>query len=698
MQAENSRCQAGSVAGARPIDARLAASPWGPYDAPMKTRATLPTLIGLSLFSFVGCAPEPEVPATPTWPVLTSPVAEDAGLEARIDSLLSRMTLEEKVGQMVQAEIQGVTPEDVRRYHIGSVLNGGGSWPDTSSTATVGDWVALADALYDASIDTTDGGVAIPITWGTDAVHGHNNVRGATLYPHNVALGAARAPDLIERIGAATALEVRATGIDWTFAPTVAVARDDRWGRTYESWSEDPELVREYAGRMVAGLQGAVGTPAFLSPDHVVATAKHYIGDGGTDGGVDQGDNLSTEADLIRLHLPGYVAALEAGVQTVMASFNSWNGEKLHGHRYLLTEILKERMGFDGFIVSDWNGIGQVAGCAEDSCPQAILAGIDLFMVPYAWQAFIENTLAQVRAGEIPETRIDDAVRRILRVKLRAGLFTAGRPSSRPHAGDASLIGHPDHRALAREAVRRSLVLLKNAGGLLPLSPDVNVLVTGASADDIGRQAGGWSVTWQGTGLGNDDFPGATSIFDGIRAAVAAGGGTATLSPDGTYGATPDVAVVVFGEPPYAEGEGDLETLSYSARDSTALSTLRTLRAAGVPTVSVFLSGRPLWVNPELNASTAFVAAWLPGSEGAGVADVLFRDGNGEIAYDVTGRLPFSWPGSPLQSPLNVGDPRYDPLFPYGFGLGYADRDTLADDLDETDVSPDTSAAAEDVD
>ena len=606
------------------------------------------------------------------WPDLSPAVAEDAGLEARVDGLIADLTLEQKVGQMVQAEIQNVTPDDVRDFHLGSVLNGGGSFPGESRSATAAEWVALADALYDASMDEASGGVAIPIVWGTDAVHGHNNVRGATIFPHNIGLGAARAPDLIERIGEITALEVAATGIDWTFAPTLAVARDDRWGRTYESYSEDPEIVREYAGRMVTGLQGAVGTPEFLDASHVLATAKHYVGDGGTEGGVDQGDNLASEEELIRIHAPGYFPALEAGVQTVMASFNSWRGEKLHGHRYLLSDVLKERLGFDGFVVSDWNGIGQVEGCTDDSCPQALEAGIDLVMVPIEWRAFIDSTVAQVRRGAIDEARIDDAVRRILRVKARAGLWEKGRPSSRPHAGDASLIGHPDHREVAREAVRRSLVLLRNSG-VLPLSRDADVLVAGDAADDIGRQSGGWSVTWQGTELTNDDFPGATSIFEAIRAAVASGGGNATLSSDGSFDDRPDVAIVVYGETPYAEMEGDLDSLSFSARDPEPLRILRGLREAGIPTVSIFLSGRPLAVNPELDASDAFVAAWLPGTEGGGVADVIFRDAAGEVAHDFTGTLSFSWPREPDQTPLNVGDEGYDPLFPFGYGLTYSE-------------------------
>jgi len=622
---------------------------------------------------------------TVAWPAVRPTVPFDTTIEAYVTGLLAQMTLEQKVGQMVQGEIQHVTPEDVREYHLGSVLNGGGSFPGAAKDATVADWVALADAYYEASMDTTGGRLAIPIIWGTDAVHGHNNVIGATLFPHNIGLGAARNGDLLQAIGAATALEVRATGLDWTFAPTLAVVRDDRWGRTYEGYAEDPEIVRQLAGRMVTGLQGAASSPEFLDADHVLATAKHFLGDGGTDGGIDQGDNLSTERELLDIHAQGYFPALEAGAQTVMASFNSWRGEKIHGNHYLLTEVLKERMGFDGFVVSDWNGIGQVAGCTNDSCAAAINAGIDMIMVPEDWKAIITNTLDQVRSGEIPEARIDDAVRRILRVKARAGLFTAGRPSARPHAGDTGLIGAPVHRALARQAVRQSLVLLKNAGGLLPLPRNQRVLVAGAGADDLGAQAGGWTISWQGTENTNEDFPGATSIYAGIAAVVSAGGGTTVRSPDGVFTERPDVAIVVFGEEPYAEMHGDITSLSFSAEYAEPLALLRRLRAEGIPVVSVFLSGRPRWVNPELNASTAFVAAWLPGTEGGGIADVLFRTNAGEVQYDFVGRLSYSWPRDPLQTAVNRNDPVDEPLFPYGFGLSYGVADTLPDALPETD-------------
>jgi len=421
-------------------------------------------------------------PQSMIWPSVASPVPREPLMEARIADLLRHLTLEQKVAQMVQADIRYVTPEDVRTYRLGSILNGGGAFPANDKYAKVSDWVALADRYYDASMDSSEGAPPIPVIWGTDAVHGHNNVIGATLFPHNIGLGAAHDPDLIQRIGEVTAREVAATGIDWTFAPTVAVVRDNRWGRSYEGYSQRPDIVRAYAGRMVQGLQGTPGTPTFLDINHVVAAAKHYIGDGGTDRGIDRGDNLSSEQELFDIHGQGYVAAIQAGVQTVMASYNSWQGSKLHGQHHLLTDVLKTRMGFDGLVVSDWDGIDEVQGCSKDRCSQAVNAGIDLFMVPEQWHAFLQNTVAQVRAGDIPESRIDDAVTRILRVKLRAGLFEKGRPSSRPLGNRLALVGAPEHRAVAREAVRKSLVLLKNSDGLLPLRRRINVLVAGDGA------------------------------------------------------------------------------------------------------------------------------------------------------------------------------------------------------------------------
>ena len=610
--------------------------------------------------------------AAAVWPVVRSRVRPDVAQEARVNALLAQMTPEEKVAQIIQPDIGSVTPADVRKYKFGSILNGGNSSPGGNETGPASDWLKAADAFWEASMGARDGRPKIPVIWGSDAVHGHSNIVGATLFPHNIGLGATRNRELIRRIGEVTALEMVVTGLDWDFSPTLAVVRDDRWGRTYEGFSEDPAIVRDYAGAMVEGLQGQAGTPGFLGAGKVISTAKHFVGDGGTLGGKDQGDNPSTPQQLMAIHGAGYPPAIEAGVQSVMASFSSVRGEKTTGDRDLLTGALKERMGFDGLLVGDWNAHGQVPGCTVTSCPAAINAGLDMFMAPDSWKDLYANTLTQVRSGEIPMARLDDAVRRILRVKMRAGMFEKGKPSSRPYAGRFELLGGSQHRAIARQAVRESLVLLKNQGKVLPLARNANILVAGDGADDIAKQAGGWTLTWQGTGISNKDFPNAQSIYGGIREAVTAAGGTATLSTDGRFTAKPDAAIVVFGENPYAEFVGDRPTVEYSPADKKDLDLLRRLKAAGVPVVSVFLSGRPMWVNPEINASDAFVAAFLPGSEGGGVADVLFRAADGSVANDFKGKLSYSWPKRADQTPLNVGDPRYDPLFAYGYGLTYA--------------------------
>ena len=615
--------------------------------------------------------------ATPTpgiWPRPHWPLAPDAANEQRVQALLKRMTLEEKVGQVVQADIASVTPDDVRTYHLGSVLNGGNSGPGGDDFAPAPKWLELADAFYDASIDTRGNRTAIPVIWGTDAVHGHTNIIGATIFPHNVGLGAMRDPAVMAKIAAATAAEVRVTGMEWTFAPAVSVPQDTRWGRSYEGYSEDPAVVASYVGVFIRGLQGEPGSPDFLRPPHVLATTKHYLADGGTDGGRDQGDARIPETALRDIHGAGYPPAISAGVQTVMASFSSWNGTKITGNRGLLTDVLKGRMGFQGFIVSDWNAHSQVPGCTLGSCPQAINAGLDMYMAPDSWRPLYTSLLQQARDGVIPRARLDDAVSRILRVKVRMGLFEAGPPSRRPGGGRFELLGSPEHRAVAREAVRKSLVLIKNENGVLPLKPAQRVLVAGDGADSIGKQSGGWTITWQGAGLANSNFPGATSIWKGIQSAVTAAGGTAELSVEGKYSSKPDVAIVVFGENPYAEFQGDLTLLHLRDDNDAHLALMRRLRAQNIPVVAVFLSGRPLWMNREINASNAFVAAWLPGSEGAGIADVLYRKKDGSVAYDFTGKLSYSWPRTVLHEPQKSGQPGYNPLFPLGYGLHYAEN------------------------
>ena len=613
------------------------------------------------------------------WPKIASAVKPDAALEKRVAEIVSKMTLAQKIGQMTQPEIKTATPSDVTRYYLGSVLNGGGSWPNGNKHASAKEWLALAQAYHEASMKT-DMAVKVPVIWGTDAVHGHNNVPGATLFPHNIGLGAARNPALVHDIGAATARAVRATGIAWVFGPTLAVVRDDRWGRTYESYAEDPAVVKSYAGAYVRGMQGA------FKDANTVATAKHFIGDGGTENGKDRGVTRVSEAELLGIHGQGYLTALGAGAQTVMASFNSWldpvTGKehgKLHGSKTALTDILKHKMGFDGFVVSDWNGIGEVAGCRNDSCPQAINAGIDMIMVPDDWKAFIANTIKQVESGEIPMARIDDAVTRILRVKLRAGLFGKS-PAQNAYAGkeDAMLA-----RDLARQAVRESLVLLKNEGPALPLARGQKILGGGKSADDLSNQSGGWSLTWQGTANTNADFKHADTILAGIREAAGSANVSYSLDAKDVDDSAFDVVIAVIGERPYAEGDGDIGlsgTLRHSSRYPEDLAVLRAVAGKGKPVITVMVSGRPLYANDLLNLSDTFIAAWLPGSEGKGVSDLLIA---GARTYDFRGKLPFSWPKSACQTRLNVGDKDYAPLFAYGYGLKKASRSRLGK-LDET--------------
>jgi beta-glucosidase len=659
----------------------------------LNPRRKLPALAALALMALVSCDDDPKPPPTEEpaddWPRIESAIPKDDALEAKVEALLQSMTLEEKVGQMVQVEIQEVTPEEIKQYHLGSVLNGGGSFPNQKKDALVQDWVALADVLWEASMDPANPR-RIPLIWGTDAVHGHNNVRGATMFPHNIGLGAANDPDLIRRISEVTAREVTSTGIDWAFGPTLAVVRDDRWGRTYESYSENPALVESYAGKAVEGLQGQLAKDAKTN-EKVVATAKHFLGDGGTTNGKDQGITHVTESELRNIHGRGYFTALKAGAQTVMASFSSWQdkalGEnakayKMHGSRYLLTDVLKTKMGFDGFVISDWNGHGQVLtsnsdsprDCTNSNCPQAINVGVDMMMVPYRadWKAFITNTLASVRSGEIAEARINDAVRRILRVKHRAGLFDKPKPSLRNTSRE---VGTAEHRAVAREAVRKSLVLLKNNGNTLPLARTAKVLVAGKSADSLQNQTGGWSLSWQGTGNTNADFGGGTTLWQAVQQ-IAPNATLDTSATGALADATYDAAIVVIGETPYAEGQGDLgntKTLELAKLRPEDLTLIDSLKAKGVKKiVTVLFSGRPLHANKELNRSDAFVAAWLPGTEGAGMTDVLFRKDDGSVNHDFTGKLSFSWPKAGCQTSLNLADASYEPLFAYGYGLTYA--------------------------
>jgi beta-glucosidase len=549
------------------------------------------------------------------------------------------MTLDEKVGQMAQADRSSLRAEaDIRGYFLGSVLSGGGSSPPDKTAAG---WAEMYDRYQGIALQTR---LRIPLVYGIDAVHGHNNVAGAVIFPHNIGLGCTRDASLVERVARATAEEVAATGIDWTFSPCIAVARDERWGRTYESFGETPELVSEMAAAAVRGYQPTI-----------LACAKHYLADGGTAGGRDQGDAPMDEATLRAIHLPGYRAAVAAGVGSVMASFSSWNGQKMHGHRYLLTDVLKGELGFAGFVVSDWAGIDQLPGDYTSDVETAITAGIDMVMVPERYPEFVSTLKSLVQAGRIPESRIDDAVRRILRQKVALGLWEA------PYTDRSLLpqVGSDAHRQVGREAVRKSLVLLKNEGRVLPLSKMTRrIHVAGRNADDLGNQCGGWTITWQG---GSGAITAGTTILQGIRAAVL-GGASVTYSRDGSNADGADVGVAVIGETPYAEGLGDRTDLSLAPEDVAAV---RAVHRAGVPTVVVLVSGRPLVLEAILSDADAIVAAWLPGTEGGGVADVLFGD------FPPTGKLGHSWPRSMAQVPVNWGDPAYDPLFPFGFGLSY---------------------------
>ena len=606
--------------------------------------------------------------ATRTVTVVEPP--EFSVLGATPEQILAQMTLPQKAAQLIQAEISAVSIEDIRRYGLGSVLNGGGSYPNGNRSATPTQWKAYSLALREASLDTQLGSAGIPIVWGTDAVHGHNNVRGATLFPHNIGLGATRNTDLIRQIGLATAAEVAATGIDWIFAPTVAQAKDYRWGRTYESYSDDSVLVQSYADAMVLGLQN----------NGIGATAKHFIGDGGTSRGTDQGNTVLTDAQLIEQHGSGYVGAIGAGVHSVMATFNSVNGVKVHGSEALMNEMLRNQFGFQGMVVSDWNGIEQVPGCSASSCPEAVNAGIDMIMVPYDWKTLHANLIAQVQQGQISQARLDEAVLRVLEFKSAVGLldpsFSVGRDVMPEVVGSAS------HRELARQAVRESLVLLKNNGQVLPILPSKRVLLVGAQADSVRHQAGGWSVSWQGDGITNADFPGATTIKQAFDQVLSAGGGVLDYSVNGTYQQVPDVVVVVLAEDPYAEGAGDLQSLDWLSSRSTALQNVQTLRDQGIPVVTLLLSGRPMWMNPEINDSDAFVAAWLPGTEGSGISDVLFSDDAGEVRFDFTGRLPFGWPAVAV-NPSNEALPVSTFLYERWQGLNYqsaVEMDLLSED------------------
>lgn len=575
-----------------------------------------------------------------------TPLEQSNTTEQRVEALLGQMTLDEKIGQMTQAERNALgSIDDIKTYYLGSLLSGGGSAPADNSPSG---WANMYDQYQSVALQTR---LKIPLVYGIDAVHGHNNIMGAVIFPHNVGLGCTNNPSLVEEVERITAKEVAGTGIDWTFAPCIAVPRDERWGRTYEGFSENPELTRRMAAAAVQGFQGkSLGESA-----RILACAKHFLGDGGTTDGRDQGNTQVDEQTMRAIHLQGYLAAIEAGVGSIMVSFSSWNGAKMHGSRYWITDVLKAELGFKGFVISDWSGIDQLPGDYASDIETSINAGLDMVMVPYRYKEFIATLKNLVTQGRVPIVRIDDAVRRILRIKFELGLF------DRPFA-DRTLtlsLGSLEHRAIAREAVRQSVVLLKNENKILPLSKNSShVHVAGKNADNLGYQCGGWTMSWQG---GSGAITTGTTILQTIKNTVSANT-KVTYSRDGTGATGADVGIVVVGETPYAEGMGDRWDLNFSNED---LATMVRVKGEGIPMITILISGRPMIIETPLGFSDAFIAAWLPGTEGQGIADVVFGD------YNPTGKLSYSWPRSMSQIPINVGDPSYRPLFPFGFGLSY---------------------------
>ena len=584
---------------------------------------------------------QPQTSSAPLVPAAT----RAAGVPAPdIEQLLAQMSLDEKVGQMTQASRIALQGAEVREVFLGSVLNGGN---DIVNPNTPTGWADAIDRLQMQALGTRLG---IPMVYGVDAVHGHAEMRGATVFPHNIGLGATRNPELVEKVGKAAAEEIAATGIRWTFAPCIAVPRNERWGRTYEGFGETPELASMFAPAAVRGLQGE----KLGSPESVIACAKHFLGDGATKDGIDEGDAVISEQELRAIHLPGYAAAVKAGVGSIMASYSSWNGQRLHGQKYLITDVLKGELGFQGFVVSDWEGIDKMGGSFKENVANAINAGVDMAMCSDGYRQFIRTVKSLVSSNRISMSRIDDAVRRILRVKAAAGLWE--HPMT--DRALAAQIGSSDHRTIARDAVRQSMVLLKNDKNVLPLKKTVRIHVAGSKATDMGSQCGGWTVGWQGrTG---PVTPG-TTILAAIERAVG-GEAKVTTSRDASGAGSADVVVVVVGEEPYAEMSGDRTDLALSSTDRAAIANAR---RSGKPVVTVLITGRPLVVEDWLSLTDGLLVAWLPGTEGSGVADVLFGE------YKPTGKLPHTWPRSMKQIPINFGDAHYDPLFPYGFGLSY---------------------------
>ena len=594
---------------------------------------------------------------------------------ARADSLLEQMTLPEKIAQMTQVEENSLTPEDVAKYGIGSVLSGGGGNPEPNNPEA---WRVMVQGFQRAALRSR---LKIPLLYGSDAVHGHNNMVGATILPHNIGLGATRDPDLVRRVGRVTALEASAVGVRWNFAPAVSVPRDIRWGRSFEGYSQDTAIVSELATAFLTGLQG----DDLSEPTAVLACIKHYVADGATTWGtskrvdraalqidqtlananldasflklvnegawqLDQGSSDIDVPELRRVHLPPYQAAIRAGALSVMASYSSWDGLKLHAHRYLLTDVLKNELGFGGFVVTDWEGVDQIS--PDDfygSVVKAINAGIDMVMVPFRFERFMETLQEAVDQGDVPVARIDDAVSRILYVKACLSLFEdSGTPP-----GLLEKVGSAEHRNVAKEAVRKSLVLLKNES-VLPLEKKQTLLLAGRAADDVGYQCGGWTVTWMG---GPGPITSGTTLLEGVKAV--APDADIFYRADGDFDTRAEVGMVVLAEEPYAEGMGDKEDLHLRPEQ---IALLGRVRSHCDKLVLVLFSGRPLILTEQVPLCDALVAAWLPGTEGQGVAEVLFGD------YPFSGKLPFVWPASMAQIPLSRLE-NQEPLFPLGYGL-----------------------------
>jgi len=582
-----------------------------------------------------------------------------SSIDGEVSKLVSSMTLEEKIGQMTQVDYRYLADKaDIGKYFLGSILSGGGSTPPTNQPSS---WVDLYNSFQREALKTR---LKIPLIYGIDAVHGHNNVLGATMFPHNIGLGCANDKALVQEIAAATAAEVKATGLDWTFAPCVAVAQDERWGRTYESFSEDSEIVTELGVASTIGYQGRT-----LNKNSVLACAKHFVGDGNTVFGtgtnwykIDRGDVVLDEEELRSKYIKPFQESIKMGVGSIMVSYNSWKGKKLHGHKYLINDVLKKELKFDGIVVSDWAGINELDKDYKTCIIQSINAGIDMNMVPgslnpddNSYDDFIRLAIESVKEGSIPMERIDDAVSRILKIKKKLGLFD--KPIKAPKNTD--VVGSKKHRDLARKSVRKSLVLLKNKGDILPLNKDSGkITLVGEHADNIGYQSGGWTIHWQG---GSGDITPGTTILDAFKSAVA-DSNSIHYSKYGENLLNPDMVVVVVGEKPYSEGVGDRESLHLSDED---IKLLKKVKNSNLPYVVVLISGRPMIINEALAESDAFVAAWLPGTEGGGISDVIFGD------YNFTGRLSMTWPKSMKQIPINYGDRNYDPLFQFGFGLSY---------------------------